>query len=216
MRRLAAASVAAGLVLAPLAARADLFSPVSVGVHAGTTGAGITLEKPLLYNFSLRVETNWLTVTQQMKYDGQQYGSTSRFRNVGVIGDFRPYGGRYRLSAGLLFGSDEIDNVAQPFANAVQVGNAVYPTAATGTVGSQLRFDRPAIYLGAGTGTGIVPGLALTVDGGVLIRNGHASASASGPLQNDPGFQANLNRLAGELRTRVVSPVVSVGLVYRP
>ncbi len=216
MRRFAAASLAAGLALAPLAARADLFSPVSVGLHASTTGAGITLEKPLLYDFSVRVETNWLTVAQQMKYDGQQYGSTSHFRNAGLIGDFRPYGGRYRLSAGLLFGSDEIDNVAQPFADAVQVGGAVYPTAGTGSVSSRVRFDRPAIYLGAGTGTGIVPGLALTVDGGILVRNGQASASATGPLRNDPAFAANLNRLAGELRTRVVSPVVSVGLVYRP
>jgi len=216
MRGLAAAALAAALVAPPLAARADAFSAVSVGVHASTTGAGVTLEKPLLFNFSVRVETNWLSVSQQMKYDNQTYQSASRFRNVGVIADFRPYGGRYRLSAGLLFGNDEIDNVAQPASGFVQIGNALYPAAAAGTVESRVRFDRPAIYLGAGTGTGIVPGLALSVDGGILVRNGHASASASGPLQSDPAFSANLNRLAGELRTHVVSPVFSVGLVYRP
>ncbi|HZO92995.1 MAG TPA: hypothetical protein VFB22_04445 [Candidatus Baltobacteraceae bacterium] len=216
MRRLAAAAFAVALLAPPAVARADAFSAVSVGVHAGTTGAGVTLEKPLLYNFSVRIETNWLTVAQQMRYDAQSYASTSHFRNAGVIADFRPYGGRYRLSAGLLFGSDEIDNVAQPSGSTIQVGSGVYSGAAAGSVTSRVRFDRPSIYLGAGTGTGIIPGLALSVDGGILIRNGHASASANGPLQNDPGFEANLNRLAGELRTHVVSPVFSVGLVYRP
>jgi hypothetical protein len=49
-----------------------------------------------------------------------------------------------------------------------------------------------------------------------LVRNGTASASATGPLAADPGFQANLARLQGELRTRVVTPVISVGLVFRP
>jgi hypothetical protein len=216
MRRLVAASFAAASLALPAAARADLFSAVSIGAHAGTTGAGVTLEKPLLYNFSLRLESNALSVSQQIRYDGQPYASTSRFRNIGVIGDFRPYGGRYRLSAGLLFGSDEIDNVAQPQASFTTVGTGIYPNAGAGAVTSRVRFDRPAIYLGGGAGTGIVPGLSLTVDAGVLVRNGHASPSATGPLQNDPAFQANLNQLAGELRTRIVSPVFSVGLVYRP
>ena len=72
------------------------------------------------------------------------------------------------------------------------------------------------MYAGIGTGTGLIRGLALTFDGGVLVRNGTASASASGPLANDPAFRADLQRLRGELRTHVVVPVISVGLVYRP
>ncbi len=81
---------------------------------------------------------------------------------------------------------------------------------------ARVSFNRPSIYAGVGTGTGIVRGLALDIDGGVLLRNGTSSASAAGPLNTNPAFRADLARLQGELRTNIVVPVVSIGLVYRP
>ena len=114
MKRLAAGAFVLALAALPAAARADLFSSVSYGAHIATSGAGITLEKPILYDFSLRITTNNLSVSQQLSYDTTRYESTNHYQNVGIIGDFRPYGGRYRISAGLLFGNDRIINVAQP------------------------------------------------------------------------------------------------------
>jgi len=216
MRRLAAASFSLALVAVPAAARADLFSSVSAGVHVSTIGHGITLEKPLLYDFSVRVTTGALSVSQQSTYDTTAYTTTTRYSNVGVIADYRPYAGRYRISGGLVFGHDRIDNVARDTAGFMRVGNGVYPVSGTGTVNARVRFDRPSLYAGVGTGTGLIRGLALEFDAGALVRNGTASAGASGPLANDPAFRADLQRLRGELRTHVVVPVLSVGLVYRP
>ncbi|HTW83078.1 MAG TPA: hypothetical protein VMD91_03290 [Candidatus Sulfotelmatobacter sp.] len=218
MRRLAAAALAFAWACAvlPSAARADAFSPVSVGVHLSTIGDGITLEKPFLYDFSLRVETNWLSTSQQTTYTNTGFTTTSRFRNVAVLGDFRPYGGRWRISGGLTFGSDEVDNVARLGAPTAQVGNDVYPVSGIGNLTSRVSFSRPGVYLGVGTGTGLIRGLALTVDGGLLLRNGFATANATGPLAADPAFRADLSVLSGQLRTRVITPVASVGLVYRP
>jgi hypothetical protein len=216
MNRLAAASFALALVVVPAAARADLFSSVSTGVHASTIGHGITLEKPLLFDFSVRVTTNTLSVSQQSSYDTNPYTTTTRYSNVGVIADYRPYAGRYRLSGGLVFGNDRIDNVARDVGAQVRVGNGLYPVTGTGTVNARVRFDRPSLYAGVGTGAGLVRGLALEFDAGVLVRNGTATATASGPLATDPAFRADLARLRGELRTHVVVPVLSVGVVYRP
>ncbi|MDQ6942378.1 MAG: hypothetical protein M3169_07650 [Candidatus Eremiobacteraeota bacterium] len=216
MRRLAAASISLALLGMPAAARADLFSSVSTGVHVSTIGHGITLEKPLLYDFSVRITTGTLSVSDQSTYDTTSYTTTTRFSNVGVIADYRPYGGRYRISGGLVFGNDRIDNVARDAAGMIRVGNGLYPVSGTGTVSARVRFDRPSLYAGVGTGTGLIRGLALEFDAGALVRNGTASASASGALANDPAFRADLARLRGELRTRVVVPVLSVGLVYRP
>jgi hypothetical protein len=216
MRRLAAASCTLALLAMPAAARADLFSSVSAGVHVSTIGHGITLEKPLLYDFSVRVTTGSLSVSQQSKYDTTTYTTTTRYSNVGVIADYRPYAGRYRISGGLVFGNDRIDNVARDSAGLIRVGNNLYPVTGTGTVNARVRFDRPSLYAGVGTGTGLIRGLALEFDAGALVRNGTASAFASGPLANDPAFRADLRRLQGELRTHVVVPVLSVGLVYRP
>lgn len=216
MRRLAATACVFALAAMPAAANADLFSAVSYGVHVGTTGDGITLEKPLLYDFSVRVTTNSLSVSQTMLYDNQPYASTNRYQNVGIIADFRPYAGRWRISGGLLFGDDSVRNTARIGGPAVNVGSGVYPASGVGVLQSTVRFDRPTIYAGVGTGTGLVRGLALTFDAGIEIRNGTASASATGPLASAPGFAANLNQLAGEQRTRVVTPSLNVGLVYRP
>jgi hypothetical protein len=216
MRRLAAASLAAALAAVPAAARADLFSSVSYGVHASTTGHGIVLEKPLLYDFSVRVTTNTMSVSQQFSYDANPYTTTTRYNDVAVIADYRPYAGRYRISGGLVFGNDNIQNVARADTAMLRVGNGVYPVAGTGTVNARVRFDHPSLYAGVGTGTGLIRGLALEFDAGALIRNGTASASATGPLASDPAFRRDLERLRGELRTHVVVPVISVGLVYRP
>ncbi len=216
MRRLAAGAFALALAAVPAAARADLFSSVSYGVHISTTGDGITLEKPLLYDFSVRIVTNNLSVSQQLSYDNVPYASTNKYENVGIIGDFRPYAGRWRLSGGLLFGADHIDNVSRPDAATMTIGTGTYPVVGVGQVTSRVHFDRPTVYLGVGTGTGLERGLALTFDAGIEIRNGHADAVASGPLATSPALQADLARLSGELRTRIVSPLVSIGIVYRP
>lgn len=216
MRRLAAAAFAAALAALPAAARADLFSSVSYGVHASTIGDGITLEKPLLYDFSVRVTTGALSTSQQFSYDGNPYTTTTHYDNVAVIGDFRPYGGRYRISGGLVFGNDYVNNVARAETATLRVGNGVYPVSGTGAVSARVNYDRPSLYAGVGTGTGIIKGLALTFDAGVLVRNGTAVATASGPLSANAAFRADLERLRSEQRTHVTVPVVSVGLVYRP
>jgi hypothetical protein len=216
MRRLAAVSLACALTALPAAARADLFSSVSYGVHASTIGDGITLEKPLLYDFSVRIATGNASVSQQFSYDGNPYTSTTKYNNFALIGDYRPGGSRYRISGGLVFGNDSIVNVARNDGPAIRIGNTFYPATQVGAVTTRVSFPHPSLYLGAGTGTGLIRGFALAFDAGILIRNGTASSSATGPLSNDPAFQADLGRLQSELRTHLVVPVISVGLTYRP
>jgi hypothetical protein len=216
MRRSAAALLACGLAATPAAARADLFSSISYGVHVSTIGSGITLEKPLLYDFSARIATGAGSISQQISYDKTPYTATTKFSNVAVIADFRPSGGRYRLSSGLVFGNDRIDGTSATDASTIGVGNGVYPTAGTGTVSTRLNFDHPSVYAGVGTGTGLIRGFALAFDVGVLVRNGTPSTTASGPLITDPAFRTDLGRLRNELKTRVVVPVLSLGLVFRP
>ncbi len=157
-----------------------------------------------------------MSTSQEFSFDGTPYTTTTRYNDLDVIADYRPSGGRYRISAGLVFGNDGVQNVARPDAPTMRVGNGVYSVAGTGTVISRVRYDRPSIYAGVGTGAGLVKGLALTLDAGVLIRNGSTSASASGPLASNAAFAADLNRLAAEQRTHVVVPALSIGLVYRP
>lgn len=215
-----AAALAAALVTSPAVAGAadSVFGPISVGLNASTLGGGIVLERPLLFNLSGRVTTGLLSTTDQRTVQGGPWRSTFHQGNVLVTLDWRPGAGRYRMSGGLLFGSDHLDYVAEPDgATTYAINGNRYSVAAAGTVSTRIDFGgRPALYVGVGAGTGIYKGLAMTYDVGLVLRNGVTTTNASGPLRNDPRFQADLAALGGSFQTRILSPVFSVGLVYRP
>ena len=209
--------LAAGLVLAiPATARADSFDPVSFGVHAGTLGYGLTFERPLLFNASVRIETGLLSVSDERTYDGNPYTSTFHHANVLVAGDWRPSGGRLRLSAGLVFGDDRINLTARNNGGVYQLNGNTYAASAAGTVGGQVSYARPSLYAGFGTGTGLLRGLSLSFDVGAVLRNGTTTMSATGPLAGNPQFQHDLNAVGTQLRPRYLEPVVGIGLVFRP
>jgi hypothetical protein len=200
----------------PATARADSFDPVSFGVHASTLGDGITLERPLLFDLSARVATGFLSSTSQMTYGNNPWTSTLHENNVLLAMDWRPYSGRWRLSGGILLGGDYIDNVARNVGGNYLLNGNTYPVSNAGVVASRISYSRPAIYLGFGAGTGILKGLTIAFDAGIVIRNGTLATSATGPLRANPQFQADLAATASQFRTRFIQPVIGVGLVYRP
>jgi hypothetical protein len=217
MRWRCAAFLLGALCLQPAVARADSFDTVSFGVHAGTLGYGINLERPLLFDLSARASLSTLTSTTQSIYDNNPWSSRFTENNVLVAIDFRPYGGRWRVSGGLLFGSDHVDKIAQSVnGNYVFNGNT-YSAANSGAVTSTVSYARPAIYLGVGAGTGILKGLTIAFDAGVVVRNGSSTTSAgSGPLANNPQFRSDLATTTAQFRTHFIQPVASVGVSFRP
>ena len=120
------------------------------------------------------------------------------------------------MSGGLVFAHDSIENVARPAGSAIGVGSSLYPTSGITDVRTRVNWDRPSIYAGVGNGTGLIRGFALSFDAGILIRNGHSTATATGPLAATPAFQSDLERLRSELRVHQVYPMISAGLVFRP
>ena len=87
------AVLAGALFAQPVLAQADSFDPVSFGVHASTLGYGITLERPLLFDLSIRATSGAISSTSQPSYDGNQWSSTFRQNNVLLAMDWRPYAG---------------------------------------------------------------------------------------------------------------------------
>ena len=204
------------LWVVPAIARADSFDPISFGVHASTLGYGVTLERPLLFDLSARVTTGLLSTTSTHVIDGNPWTSTFHENNVLVAMDWRPYGGRWRLSGGLLLGGDHVDKVAQSFGPNYFLNGNPYPVNLAGIVSARVSFANPAIYAGFGGGTGILKGLTIAFDAGFVIRNGTLSTNATGPLQSSAQFENDLAATAAQFRTRLIQPVIGVGLVFRP
>jgi hypothetical protein len=217
MRWVSAAVLLIAVCGRPGLASADSFDPVSIGVQASTLGFGLTLERPLLFNFSARIATGTLSTSDQINSGGSPWTRTVTESNVLVAADWRPYAGRYRLSAGILFGGDHTNYTVRSVDGQNYVINGTsYPVAQAGLVGAQVSYPHPALYAGFGGGTGIYRGLTISFDAGIVLRNGSTTASATGPLQSNPAFQANLQTVASGFRTQSIQPVVDVGLIYRP
>ena len=211
------AAMTLGLVLAaPALAYADSFNPISIGIGASSLGYGVTLERPLLFNLSARVVTGRLSSSEERRFDGNPYTRTFRESNVLVAGDFRPSSGRWRLSAGVLFGGDRTDYVVRDNAGSYTLNGNTYPVGTAGTVTSSVSYARPAPFAGVGGGTGITRGLAISFDVGAVLRNGTLTTSSTGVLQNDPAFTRDLAVTSAQFKHRFLQPVISVGLTYRP
>ena len=216
MRWSVVALLLGALCVQPTIARADSFDPISFGVQLSTLGYGITLERPLLFDLSARVATGLLQSTGERTYDNSPWSSNFHENNVLVAMDFRPYGGRWRLSGGLLFGSDHVDRTAGNVNGNVMLNGTTYPASGTGNIVATTSYARPAVYLGVGTGTGILKGLSIAFQAGFVIRNGSLTTTASGPLAGNPQFQSDLAATTAQFHTRIIQPVVGVGLSFRP
>jgi hypothetical protein len=208
--------LSAALCAFPAVARADSFDPVSFGAQVSTLGYGITLERPLLFDLSARVATGALSASESGTISSNAWEATFHENNVLLAADWRPYGGRWRLSGGLLFGSDHVTYAAQPNGSNYDLNGRLYAVSAAGAVTGNVSYARPALYLGVGGGTGLYKGLTLAFDAGIVIRNGTAAIGATGPLQANAQFQSDLQETATHFRTRFVQPIVGVGLVFRP
>jgi hypothetical protein len=200
----------------PARARADSFDPVSVGAEASTLGYGVTLERPLLFDLSARVTTGALSTSNEHSYDNNPWVSNFHQSNVLVAMEWRPYAGRWGLTGGVLFGNDFVNKTAQTYGSTYMLNGNAYPTAAAGVVSARINYAHPALYLGVGAGTGILKGLTIAFDAGLVVRNGTLSTSATGPLATNPQFQSDLAATVAQFRTHFIQPVVGVGLVFRP
>jgi len=216
MKARCVALLAVSLALVPAVARADSFDPISLGVHAGTLGYGVTLERPLLFDLSARIETGNMSISRTATFDGTSFVETQRFANVLAALEWRPAALRFGLSAGLLFSGDRTDYTARQDLGPYTINGNMYPVAAAGRVATRVDFSAPAIYLGLGSNTGILPGLAFAINAGIVVRNGIATTSATGPAAQTAPLQRDLTALNGEFRTHIVYPAISVGLTYRP
>jgi hypothetical protein len=216
MKWVSAAATLIALSGVPVVAAADSFDPVSVGVQASTLGFGISLERPLLFNLSARVATGLLSVSDLAVYGNGQWTRTFQQQNVLLVADWRPYAGRYRLSAGFLLGGDHTTYVARPAGQNYVINGNSYPVSGAGIVSANVGYGHPAPYVGIGGGTGITRGFTISFDAGLVLRNGSTTASATGPLQSNPQFNADVQSVASQFRTRWVQPVLEIGVAYRP
>jgi hypothetical protein len=213
-------SVALAIALAGGSASAQ-----SLSTNLGTTGVGIEAGYGLDNHFALRggygVGSYDYTYTESdIRYDAKL--------DIGVglfTADWHPFGGVFRISAGLGLNNTKVDGTADAVNGTITINGQQYTTSEVGTVQGNVKFDKSAPYLGFGWGNraGASGGLFFTSDFGLVFSK--ASGSVTGTcapslnpmictqLQND--LDAESQSFLREVEKVKYYPVARVGFGYR-
>ncbi len=219
-RRVSTLAALSCALLAPAAARADVLAQSATDLHVSSLGYGVALSHAIAPGAELRLSTGTLALTRSGSADNLDYTGTARLRNVAALLDFHPGRTPFRLSAGMLFGSDRIDVTGTSSGNGTYTINGnTYTAAQVGTVTGSAKLGSSAPYVGFGIGAPRRRGTYFTADAGVVFRSVSTTLDASGPATQMPQFQADLAQArrdfassANVLRTY---PVLSLGLATR-
>jgi hypothetical protein len=153
---------------------------------------------------------------------GVPYRATAKYNRVGLFGDYRPFGGRFRLTAGLTVNEatlkldSRFDGVTP-----VTINETTLTPSATDFFRARVKIPRLTPYFGIGWGHHPQEaGLGFVADLGVSIGKAKVTVDQN-LVQNYPGLisQADVDAETRQLKDEVgkvrILPHVAVGMSYR-
>ena len=219
------ASLVLGLVLVAGPARAqDGWAP-SLLLKGGTLGIGPELDVRVpSTRFGVRVDIeglglsghdliNWKIAHSEpaYAYDARlRYSGVVRLLNGGLTGDWYPFGGHFRLSAGLVINGNQADVHALPVGT-LRVGTTTITGAVPGRTDSHIMFNAVAPVVGFGYSALVFGRMRVSLDAGAMVEgNPHLSGTFSGPLVMLPSLHEDAERERQLIQRRLNYPVYPV------
>jgi len=207
-----------------LAASTPAWADVGVLLKAGTLGAGLDVSVGMNESLGLRLQANALSYDKDITESDVDYNADFDLKSAGLLLDWHPFSGVFRVSAGAYWNGNEATAVGRPSGGTYEINGVTYPSAAVGSLNGQIDFESVAPYFGIGFGSAPKAGRGMTFsfDLGVLYQGEPnvgltAVCGVPGPsctqLQND--VAAEQASLQEEVSDYKFYPVVSIGIGYR-
>ena len=189
---------------------------IGIGLHAGTLGFGIDATYGVTDSINIRGQYNTIGLDEDDTDGGLDYNYDLDWNTYGILVDWHPFSGGFRLSAGYFINNNELRGTAS--GTNVEVGNTTYP----GTVGlkSAVTFDSSAPYFGVGWGNAAEHNsqLSFMFELGALLQ-GSPKVSLVETSATPTVSQADLDVEAAQLEADIsefdVYPVVTFGIAYQ-
>ena len=213
---------------------------VATSIKAGTLGAGLELDYAFNANWNIRLQAHAFNYDDDFDEDGIEYSGEIDLSSYGVVVDWRPFSGVFKLSGGFFANSNAVTAKATSGQNSVfDIGDEAYGASGSNPLTLDANIDlgnSSAGYLGLGWGNSYSSGFSFSLDVGVLFSGApKVSLAANGTayLVSDPSttFDVNGNsEQAVELRQQLETerknleddltdfeyyPVIMLGLGYR-
>ena len=215
MRRFAVGVCAVLLVssIAPLYAG----DRVGIGVKAGSLGLGVDITGRINDWFNVRGTFNSGSVTHSLNASGVDYDGDVALGASGILLDFFPMKGNFRLTAGYLKNRTGVDLSGTPTSD-TQIGDTTYTPAEIGTIHGDLDYKDKVPYFGVGFGSAARgPGrIRFLMDIGVLSQgSGNVTLTTSSGLVSPADLKKEEQNVEDDIRNFKLFPVIEFGISFR-
>jgi len=215
--------IAAGMAVAGLLSVSTAYAEgLSLGVKAGTLGAGVEVEAQMSETLSGRLGLNYFSYSYDGTESDNEYDLDATLQTFGALLDWHPFANAFRISAGVMINGNELEGDAKPTNGTYNIGGYTYSSSQIDKLTGSVDFNSFAPYVGIGTSTSFGENgcFGFIFDLGVMYQ-GEASVtlSAEGPMAGNQTFLNNLKKEEQDLQDDLSDyewyPVISVGLIYR-
>lgn len=193
---------------------------VSIGAKISTLGLGGEVEMKLTDSIGVRGGMNYYTYSYASAEGGIDYDIDFTLSSVPFMLDWHPFKGSFRLSAGAIFNSNELDFSASVSGGNIDIGgNALIGVDLDLDIGIAFSSVAPIVTFGWDTSAGKDRGFGFLFELGAVFQGSpDATASITGPdagLVSQAELAAEEEDLQNALEAFTIYPVISMGLSYR-
>ena len=202
------------------------WADVGVLLKGGTLGAGVDVTVGMSESLGLRLQANTFSYEDDFTESDVDYSADLELKSAGLLLDWHPFSGVFRVSAGAYWNGNEATATGRPTGGTYEINGVTYNAADIGSLNGQIDFESVAPYFGIGFASAPKAGRGMTFsfDLGVLYQGepnvGLTATCAVGlpgatctSIQND--VAAEQASLQEELSDYKFHPVVSFGIGYR-
>lgn len=190
-----------------------------VVVKGGTLGAGLDIGWAINEAVGTRLSINGYSTDDTFTESDIEYKADIDLGTAGLLLDWHPFRGVFRLTAGAYANNNELSATGQATSGTFEINDVIYNASDIGSLSGVIEFDTVSPYLGFGFGRMSKSGFKLTLDVGVLYQRpdvrlsvAQCSLSAAQCAQLQSDLAAEQAQLKDELDDYRFYPVVAIGL----
>lgn len=149
----------------------------------GTEGFGIGYSQSINGAFNLRSEVNGLSKSYTQDSSDMRYAGDLKLGGVSVLGDYFPFAGNFRVTAGAIVNKGKLNGTAIGAGGTYTFNGNSYAASSNDRVDAEVKFGNVNPYLGIGFGHAPqVKGLGFYSDIGVIFQKPKSSITLSDGL----------------------------------
>jgi hypothetical protein len=199
---------------------------IGATARVSTLGYGLEVSAPVFQD-KLNVRAGFNTFNYEYEDDSNDGSSQDltlnadvKLNSIPLLLDWHPFKGGFRLSAGLIFNSNEINATGICEVASCELGDMSFDAATLGTTKVQLDMGGTQPYLGLGYGNAVSSegGFSFAFDFGVVFQDPTVTVTPSASCQADPDCREQAAQEEADLNDDAqdfgLYPVLSFGLSY--